>query len=53
MINYRPISIISVIPKLFELVVSEKIYSILAPLLNDDHHSFLKGKSTETNFLFF
>lgn len=52
-INYRPISIISIIPKLFEFIVYEKIYPILTPLLNEDQHGFLKGKSTTTDFLIF
>lgn len=53
--TYRLISIISIIPKLFESVVSEKYakYFILASLLNDDQHGFLKRKSTTINLLIF
>jgi len=51
--NYRSISLISIIPKIFESLVSKKIYPILAPTVNDNQHGFIKGKSTTTNLLIF
>jgi len=52
--NYWPITLISIIPKIFEsLLVSKKNYPILAPVVNDDQHGFIKGKSTTTNLLIF
>lgn len=52
-LNYRPISLISIIPKIFESLVSKQIYPILAPIVNEDQHGFIKGKSTTTNLLIF
>lgn len=47
--NYRGISKINVIPKLFEKCVFDIIYPILSPIIIDQQHGFLKKKSTETN----
>lgn len=52
-VNYRPIYIILVIPKLFASIVSEEIYPLLAPLLNYDQHGFSKDKSTATILIIF
>lgn len=51
--NYRSISLISIIPKIFESLVSKKIHPVLAPVINNDQHGFIKGKSTTTNLLIF
>ena len=47
--NYRPISIISHIAKLFELVVYQCIKRSLNHILIDEQHGFRPGKSTCTN----
>lgn len=49
--NYRPISLISIIPKIFESIFYKQIYAILAPIVNNDQRAFLRGKSTTTNLL--
>jgi len=47
--NYRPISIISHIAKVFESVVYHCIKRSLNHILIDEQHSFRPGKSTCTN----
>lgn len=51
--NYRPISIPSIIPKVFESIVAEKIIPVLANVIVDDQHGFRCNKSTTTNLLVF
>ena len=51
--NYRPISIISIIPKLFESVVSKKLNPIFKSIIIDEQHGFTTGRSTTTNLLVF
>jgi len=49
--NYRPIAKLSCLPKLFELIVYDKIYDFCEPLLIDNQHGFVKNKSTTTNLI--
>lgn len=49
--NYRPISIISIIPKLFESIVHKKIFPLFKNIISDVQHGFMPGKSTTTNLL--
>ena len=49
--NYRPISIISIIPKLFESIVSKKLNPIFKNIIIDEQHGFITGRSTTTNLL--
>ncbi|CAI6372445.1 unnamed protein product [Macrosiphum euphorbiae] len=49
--NYRPISIISIIPKLFEIIVHKKIFPLFKNIISDVQHGFMPGKSTTTNLL--
>lgn len=49
--NYRPISKFSVIHKVFEAIVSDKITPYFKHILSSTQHGFVKGKSTVTNLL--
>jgi len=49
--NYRPISIISIIPKLFESIVHKKIFPLFKDIITDVQHDFMSGKSITTNLL--
>lgn len=51
--SYRPVSIISIIPKLFEKLVYDKISNILTPLIISNQYGFMKQRSTQTNLLSF
>lgn len=51
--NYRPISIISIIPKIFESIVYKKINPLFKNIIIDDQHGFVSNKSTATNLLVF
>jgi hypothetical protein len=51
--NYRPISLLSLIPKLFESIVANKIFPVLNHVIIDDQHGFRRNKSTITNLLNF
>lgn len=52
-LNYRPISLIHITPKIFESLVSKQIHPILAPEVNDDQYGLIKAKLTTTNLLIF
>lgn len=47
--NYRGISLLSSISKIFEKLVLEKLNKFLSPLICENQHGFGKGKSTTTN----
>lgn len=51
MTNYRYICLMSIIPKMFESIISKKIIPFLSPLSCNDQHSFIKYRSTTTNQL--
>jgi hypothetical protein len=51
--NYRGISILSAIPKLFEKLVCDVITPIICPLISDEQHGFVGGCSTVTSFVEF
>ncbi|XP_022175933.1 uncharacterized protein LOC111038911 [Myzus persicae] len=51
--NYRPVSILSHISKLFELLVLRSIQSPINSILIDEQHGFRPGRSTTTNLLVF
>lgn len=51
--QYRPVCISSIIPKLFENLVSRQLYPILSTVIAENQHGFLKGKSTATNLVSF
>jgi hypothetical protein len=47
--NYRPISLLSVISKVFEGLVHKRIYSHFVHCLAPEQHGFVKRRSTVTN----
>lgn len=49
--NYRPISILSCLSKLFESVVYDVLYGHVRPFLHPRQHGFVTGKSTTSNLL--
>ncbi|CAH2088841.1 unnamed protein product [Euphydryas editha] len=49
--NYRPISILSCLGKLFESLVYDALYHHIAPLISPEQHGFMKNKSTTSNLL--
>ena len=49
--NYRPISIISTIPKIFESLVCDFITPLIEPQLIKEQFGFRPGRSTELNLL--
>lgn len=51
--NYRPISLLSLIPKVFESIVDNKVKPILNNLIVDDQHVFWRNKNTTINLLNF
>lgn len=51
--QYRPISILSVLSKLFERLVHNEIYPILHNSIIDEQHGFVKRRSTSSNLLIF
>lgn len=51
--NYRGICIISVLPKLFEKLVRDKLFFHIKTLVSPKQHGFFPGRSTITNLLLF
>ncbi|XP_050534985.1 uncharacterized protein LOC126902005 [Daktulosphaira vitifoliae] len=49
--NYRPITKMSTIPKLFEKLLVSKLYYTFSPILVNNQHGFRTSKSTVTNLL--
>ena len=47
--NYRPISILNALGKVFEKIVTTKLASALQPVLTEHQHGFVPNKSTVTN----
>ncbi|XP_045783684.1 uncharacterized protein LOC123879834 [Maniola jurtina] len=47
--NYRGISKLSVIPKLFEKIIYDALFPAVRPLLTPLQHGFINKRSTETN----
>ena len=43
--NYRPISVLSVIPKVFEKLQFDQLYSVFTPVFSDNMSGFLRGHS--------
>ena len=51
--NYRPISMLNIMSKLLEAIVTRKISSLVRNALSDEQHGFLSGRSTVTNLAVF
>lgn len=51
--NYRPISKISTISKLFEQIVCSKLNFFVRPIISQNQHGFVCGRSTVTNLAIF
>lgn len=51
--NYRPISILSCLGKLFESLVVDGLYRHLSPLVTPLQHGFVRNRSTTSNLLEF
>lgn len=51
--NYRPISKLCIIAKLFERIIYNQVYFALKKSLNQNQHGFLKGRSTVSNLIIF
>lgn len=51
--NYRGIAIISSIPKMFEAIVNQKMFTQVKNRISNNQHGFFKGRSTSTNLLEF
>lgn len=51
--NYRPISILSTLSKLFERLVYNEIYPTLHKAILQEQHGFVQQRSTYTNLLIF
>lgn len=47
--NYRGISILSAIPKLFESIITDEVFNTYQDLISPHQHGFYKGRSTTTN----
>ena len=52
-VNYRGISKLMVIPKLFESIVKTKIYMKISNAISPYQHGFVVGRSTTTNLALF
>ncbi|KAL0818556.1 hypothetical protein ABMA28_008995 [Loxostege sticticalis] len=51
--QYRPISILSTLSKVFERLVHNQVYPILHNVIISEQHGFVKQRSTTTNLLTF
>ena len=51
--NYRPISILNCIGKLFERIVYTNIHPIIAQAVSNTQHGFMPGRSTTSNLAVF
>ncbi|KAJ8716725.1 hypothetical protein PYW07_003352 [Mythimna separata] len=51
--NYRPISILCALAKIFEKLVHQAIYPFLRHNIIPEQHGFVKNKSTVTNLMIF
>ena len=52
-VNYRPISTISAIPKLLDAIVARKLSSAISSRIIQEEHGFIKCRSVITNLLLF
>ena len=53
MVNYRPVSLLSIVSKNAEICVYNEIYSSICTKLSHVQHGFMKDRSTATQLLQF
>ncbi len=51
--NYRGISILPALSKLFDSIVTDRLYSCIKGTIIKEQHGFMAGKSTKTNLTIF
>lgn len=51
--NYRPVSTINAIPKVFENIIADQITETFKQVIPQNQHGFMKGRSTTTNLLIY
>jgi len=51
--NYRPVSILSAIPKLFEHCIETVLSDVFGKIVVDQQHGFTSGRSVDTNLFCF
>ena len=51
--NYRPVAIMSAIPKMLDSIFCNKLKSLIGNLISDQQHGFMNGRSTVTNLSIF
>ena len=49
--NYRPVSLLSSLSKVFEIVIHNRLYPMLKQFVSDNQHGFVSGRSTTTNLM--
>ena len=47
--NYRPISIMGVIPKLFDSIMATRLTNVISSSICPQQHGFMPGRSTVSN----
>ena len=49
--NYRGVSILCTVSKIFEKLVHNVLYTIASPIISDSQHGFMQHRSTTTNLM--
>ena len=49
--NYRGISILCCLSKVFEKLVHNIVYNVVSPIISESQHGFMKHRSTTTNLM--
>lgn len=52
-LNYRPISIMGSVAKIFDSIMTEKLTSMYVKFIIKEQHGFVKGRSTLTNLILY
>lgn len=52
-VNYKPISKLCIIAKIFELIIYNQVYAALQNSFHPSQHGFLRGRSTVSNLVIF
>lgn len=51
--NYRPISILSCLPKVLEQLIHKRMYAAAVPIISEFQHGFVKKRSTVSNLMLY